>query len=255
MSLILTLLLAACGTEEPAALTCAEGELLDGERCVPEACGIGTWGNLQTDEVTVYVDASAEAGGDGSKESPFTIIQEGIDAQDQRAMVAVAAGTYQENVQITGDHAGVHLAGRCRELVTIDASAGEELVDEAGSGINVVTTGLADSWAVSGLTTSGAPWSGIHHVQGTLVLDRVASVGNRYCGLLTGYGTLVASDFTARDNMDVGLFVVGSAATRRRDITVVRSLYRFLRERGMVDSDRSSLLRVPLLNNRNPRPV
>jgi len=52
-----------------------------------------------------------------------------------------------------------------------------------------------------------------------------------------------------------GQVVVGSAATRRRDITVVRSLYRFLRERGMVDSDRSSLLRVPLLNNRNPRPV
>jgi site-specific recombinase XerC len=52
-----------------------------------------------------------------------------------------------------------------------------------------------------------------------------------------------------------GQVVVGSAATRRRDIIVVRSLYRFLRERGMVDSDRSSLLRVPLLNNRNPRPV
>ena len=52
-----------------------------------------------------------------------------------------------------------------------------------------------------------------------------------------------------------GQVVVGSAATRRRDITVLRSMYRFLRERGLVESDRSSLLRVPLLNNRNPRPV
>ena len=36
-----------------------------------------------------------------------------------------------------------------------------------------------------------------------------------------------------------GQVVVGSAATRRRDITVVKGMYRFLRERGLVESDRS----------------
>ncbi len=52
-----------------------------------------------------------------------------------------------------------------------------------------------------------------------------------------------------------GQVVVGSAATRRRDITVLRSLYGFLRERGLVTEDQVVLLRPPMLNNRNPRPV
>ena len=49
-----------------------------------------------------------------------------------------------------------------------------------------------------------------------------------------------------------GQVVVGSAATRRRDITVLRSLYGFLRERGLVTEDQAVLLRPPMLNNRNP---
>ena len=63
MPLLLALLL-ACSTD-PEPLTCAEGELLDGDLCVPEVCGTGTWGDLETDGYTIYVDASADAGGDG----------------------------------------------------------------------------------------------------------------------------------------------------------------------------------------------
>ena len=39
MPLLLALLL-ACSTD-PEPLTCAEGELLDGDVCIPEACGKG----------------------------------------------------------------------------------------------------------------------------------------------------------------------------------------------------------------------
>ncbi|MDP6935685.1 MAG: hypothetical protein QGG40_22385, partial [Myxococcota bacterium] len=107
MPLLLALLL-ACGTDDttPLASPCVEGELLDDEQCVPEACGTGTWGDLDTDSDTIYVDASADAGGDGSRDRPFTVIQEGLDAQDDKAMVAVAAGTYLENLQMTTSHAG-----------------------------------------------------------------------------------------------------------------------------------------------------
>ncbi|MDP6935552.1 MAG: hypothetical protein QGG40_21715, partial [Myxococcota bacterium] len=158
MPLLLALLLSACGTDTP--LTCAEGELLDGDACVPEACGTGTWGDLETDGDTIYVDGSAEEGGDGSKESPFTVIQEGLDAQGEDGMVAVAAGTYVENLEVTSDHSGVHLAGRCRELVTVDGSRATEAYGER-LGIYFKKMGKAAKWTASGLTVSASPYGGI----------------------------------------------------------------------------------------------
>ncbi|MDP6934783.1 MAG: right-handed parallel beta-helix repeat-containing protein, partial [Myxococcota bacterium] len=212
MPLLLSLLLTACGTD-PEPLTCAEGELLDGEQCVPEACGTGAWGNLQTDGDTIYVDASAKDGGDGSKESPFTVIQEGLDAQGDKAMVAVAAGTYVENLQMTRDHSGVYLAGRCRELVNIDASEGDEEDYETGSGILLYGSGFTDSWTISGLTITGASWPGILQVYGNLSLERVAVTGNRYRGIDIEGGVLLATDCIVEANLEIGVYLLEATAT------------------------------------------
>ncbi len=38
---------------------CDTGYLDDDGECVPVACGTGTWGNLEVDESTVYVDIAA----------------------------------------------------------------------------------------------------------------------------------------------------------------------------------------------------
>ncbi len=121
--LLPTLLLACQGGPGPAT-ACPDGQIPDGTTCVPEACGTGTWGNLETADDTVYVDVTANAGGDGSKDAPFASIQDGLDAQGRDGMVAVAAGTYVENLELTKDHSGIHLAGRCRDLVVVDGSGG-----------------------------------------------------------------------------------------------------------------------------------
>ncbi|MDP6931930.1 MAG: right-handed parallel beta-helix repeat-containing protein, partial [Myxococcota bacterium] len=210
MPLLLALLL-ACSTD-PEPLTCAQDELLDGEQCVPEACGTGTWGDLETDGDTIYVDASAEIGGDGSKESPFTVIQTGLDAQDDKAMVAVAAGTYVENLYMDSDHSGVHLAGRCRELVTIDGSEGDEEDYETGCGI-YLDGRITTTWAVSGLTVTAAPLPGILQVRGSLTLDRVAVTENPYHGIVSETGTLVATDCLVSDNHQVGVLLWDTSAT------------------------------------------
>ncbi|MDP6932203.1 MAG: right-handed parallel beta-helix repeat-containing protein [Myxococcota bacterium] len=212
--LLLALLLACSTDTEP--VTCAEGELLDGDACVPEACGTGTWGDLETNGDTLYVDASAEAGGDGSKESPFTVIQEGLDAQEERAMVAVAAGTYVENLQMTGDHSGLHLAGRCRELVVIDGSEGSQDDYETGCGIFLDAFGITDSWAVSGVTVTGAPWDGIYQYLGTLTVDRVRLLENGARGLTLEFGTLLATDCLVQGNHELGVFLGGASATFER---------------------------------------
>ena len=100
---MLTLFLLACAgptrpvvgpTESP----CAAGETLDGETCAPDACGTGAWGSLPVDTDTVFVDASAPDGGDGTEASPFRLLQDAVDVAGERggALVAMAAGTYLE---------------------------------------------------------------------------------------------------------------------------------------------------------------
>ena len=62
-------------------------------------CGSGAWGNIPVDASTVYVDA-AYAGGisNGSDTQPFTAIADAIAAAPDGALIAVAAGTYDEVV-------------------------------------------------------------------------------------------------------------------------------------------------------------
>ncbi|MDP6934306.1 MAG: right-handed parallel beta-helix repeat-containing protein, partial [Myxococcota bacterium] len=210
LSTILPLLL-ACGPSEPGPVHCGSDEILDGEICVPEACGTGTWGDLETDGDTIYVDASAEDGGDGSKDRPFTVIQAGIDAQGQYRMVAVAAGTYVENLYMDSDQSGVHLAGRCRELVIVDGSEGSTEGYMEGSGIYLDQTGvLTKGWTVTDLTLSGAPFFGVMQSTGTLTLDRLLVTGNQDGGIETTKGSVEIRDTRVENNQGVGMYFEAS---------------------------------------------
>ncbi|MDP6934599.1 MAG: right-handed parallel beta-helix repeat-containing protein, partial [Myxococcota bacterium] len=213
-------LLTACGSD-PEPLTCGEGELLDGETCVPEACGTGTWGNLETDPDTVYVDASAEAGGDGSEDRPFTVIQEGLDAQDDKAMVAVAAGTYVENLLLGRDQSGVHLAGRCRALVSLDGSQGSAEDDEGGAGL-YLDGGLTSSWAVSGLTVTGAARAGLYQLGGRVTVEEVDFTQNGRFGLLLLSGQAEVRAARVHDNQRGGVGAAGHTVTLDQ-VEVLRS--------------------------------
>ena len=115
---------------------CGTGEVWDQDGCVPESCGRGTWGNLPPGTDAAWVDASAAEGGDGSRDFPLRAVAEGLSTRKQ--FVYVAAGTYLENVVVGG---GVELAGRCAELVTIDAS-------EDAVGIEVVGTANVHGYTV-----------------------------------------------------------------------------------------------------------
>jgi len=87
--------------------------------CRPVApCGTGPWGTIPVEPDTQYVDG-AYAGGDsdGTADKPWTTIQAGVDAALPGAIVAVAAGSYEEWVDVTTGQ--VRLWGRCPELVEI----------------------------------------------------------------------------------------------------------------------------------------
>jgi len=158
---------------------CDTGYLDDDGECVSAACGTGTWGNLELDESTVYVDVAAAEGGDGSEAAPFTSIQAGLDAAGDAdgGMVAVAAGTYPETLELGYGHDGVHLAGRCRELVIIDASVGEEGTP------GIEADPKSSEVEVSGVTVSGS----------------------RYVGLLVGSETVTIRESTVAESEWIGV--------------------------------------------------
>jgi len=201
---------------------CDTGQLEDEGECVPAACGTGTWGNLEVDESTVYVDIMAAEGGDGSEIAPFTSIQAGLDAAGDAdgGMVAVAAGSYPEMLELGRGHDGVHLAGRCKELVIIDASVG----DENTPGIDVDARSYEVE--VSGVTVSGSHYPGVLVRSGTMTIRDSAVVESEYMGVVAYqagiYATALAMEgCEVRGNAALGVLAYGSGTSvTLREITI-----------------------------------
>ena len=190
------MVLVACSPPPPAPAPapepeppCPTGQLLDetGDEavCVPEACGIGPWGDEA--DADLFVAAGADDG-DGSQERPFGSVQEAAEAMGSAGgVVAIDGGTYVENLALDDAHDGVVLAGRCAELVTIDGSGAEE------PGIEVV----GGSLEVRGVTVTGGRLG--------IAVARAAGPG--------GPVNLVLRSTALEGNRDIGLFVVGVGAS------------------------------------------
>ncbi len=198
--MLLALLLSACASNEPTpdpVTTCAGGEVLDGETCVPEACGAGTWGNLPVDGNTVYVNVEAVESGDGSGSAPLTSIQAGVDLAGERGggLVALAAGTYVEVVAMGSGHDGVTLAGRCRELVTMDGSEGDDQ-----PAIEIIGERKTPEIGIEGVTVTGGTYSGMW-VQAAMVSVSASDVRqNAVAGIIAAEAEVTLDDVGAYDS-------------------------------------------------------
>lgn len=220
-----SLLAGACGVEPepqkdsaPPADPCGEGLVQDSDGgCVPEACGQGRWGAIEG--ATVFVDASAETGGDGSQQAPFTSIQQGLDAAAAAGggTVAVAAGSYPELISLGTGHDHVRLAGRCREMVTIDASEAAGQVP----GIDLRASGSE----ISGLTLWRPPWMGVRIQSGTATLRQVDVIEPGYVGVVAYYEGLFSLGLTLEDCVLDRSGTIGLAAYGRgAEVTAIDSV-------------------------------
>lgn len=178
----------ACGDDRPPADStppdttppCPEGQLLDGQDCVPEGCGVGTWGDLPTDPDAIFVDAAAADGGDGGAEAPVRGLQEGIEAAMAAGLdvVRVAAGTYAEHLRLDAGHAGLEVVGRCAELVVVDGS------DPGGGPVVVEVDARGGALALRRLTLTGGAEGGLVVWDGDVTLTEVVVDANRMVGLV-----------------------------------------------------------------------
>ncbi len=176
-------LLAACGPGGEPSPACPAGQVQDEESgaCVAERCGADAWGPLDRSSATVYVAPWGDDAGDGSEQQPLLTIQAGVDRAGDAggAPVAVAAGTWVENLELGSGHDGVQLNGRCAELVTIDGSGQDEpgvLAIRAAVGIRGVTV----TGGQGGVWVEHSGFGGATDVH----LEEVVLSGNATAGLL-----------------------------------------------------------------------
>jgi hypothetical protein len=83
--------------EEPQ--VCAADEVLEGTRCLPEACGVGVWGNLPVEDADAFVDPAAPAGGNGTLDRPFRTVQEAVTLAPD-GLILLAAGEHAGRLRI-----------------------------------------------------------------------------------------------------------------------------------------------------------
>jgi hypothetical protein len=145
---------------------CAAGQMaMPGETACrePSPCAAGRWGDIPIDASTIHVDAAYVGTSTGTAAQPHSTIQAAIDAAGARAdvpLVAVAAGIYQENLDV---RAPVRIRGVCARLVDVRATSttafGAIVVGESASGS-----------AIGGISVTG-PRAGIDVTEAEVTLE------------------------------------------------------------------------------------
>ena len=213
------------------------------------ACAAGTWGDIPVEADTEYVDQSFVGVSTGASDAPWTGIQQAVDAAAPGAIVAVAAGSYLEDVALSGK--AVRVWGRCPTLVEIVGTGSEQtvLLDQASHselhdlavtgparGVQAVTT---DSVLLSRLWIHDTTLSGLKvtdsaavTVRGTLV-ERATLLGIAVFGSSVDLGGVVVRG-TRHDPLDAtdgrGIYSEADAAslgTLTLTGSVVESSYEF----------------------------
>jgi len=238
-----------CVPIRPAA-PCGPGQMasLGETSCRPVApCGTGTWGDIPVGPGTQYVNQGYTGGGNnGSPSSPWTTVQQAINAAASGTVVAVAAGTYDEDLTLDKS---VALWGVCPGAVTVGASGGgtgiQVTANASGAEIHAlaVTGGGMGIW-VQGATAlidqvyihdTSSNGLGVDRVGGTgadVTLRRSLVERGRVTGVTTWGSTLVVEDSEVRQTQPTGSGtfgrgfsveaygnpIVGSSVTIRRSI-------------------------------------
>lgn len=196
---------------------CPAGEMaVPGDSaCRPVAsCADGTFGDIPVEADTQFVDGSYAGGGsDGSQGQPWTTIAEGIAAAEPGAIVAIAAGSYGEDLGWAGK--AVRLWGRCPELVEI-AGTGQALAAvtiNAGADLSELRS-VAITGAGGGVRVEGSQDVLLHSLwlhdlagRGMALQQETAAVSATVEGCLIDSATVIGVQVAGADLTMVGTVV------------------------------------------------
>lgn len=213
---------------------CAEGFTSDGQAACDavlptEACPKGTMaipgekvcravapcGDAPFPEVgddALFVDAAVTATGDGTRARPFATIGEAILKARDGSTVAIAAGTYEEDLTVR--HA-MRLIGRCPEKVVLKPKAATFTVRVLGS---ATLRGLS----FTGSSTTGRASTALGVNAPDVVLEDVWIHDNVEGGVwVLGDGpatSVTLKNALVEDNTEYGVRVLGARATIERSV-------------------------------------
>lgn len=207
----------------------------------PADCGAGPYApdlaSAAGSGPTVYVDANAPAGGDGSLTQPLKSLTAAVKLAQPQATIALAAGTYSASIQLGQSQ---RIVGRCAHLVHIDgdnttatviiAATKAVSVELQGLRIGGVGVGIAATNAVNlkarklwirkarvaGVAVFGAGVKAL--LEDSVVADTRPEVGTNKYGVgvdVSDAAQMALVRVRLRGNINVGLSVskLGSLAT------------------------------------------
>jgi hypothetical protein len=175
-------------------------------------CGEGKWGALPVDASTVYVDGSYTAGAsDGSASRPWTNISAAVQAAPAGALIAVAEGSYAEQVNLTVKP--VRLWGVCPERVEIVGPGVASFCPASA----ICIAGAGSGSEIGGIALTGGGFGVVMSGANDVVLDRLWVHDAASWGI-SADSTLGPVAFNVKgslieQNEDVGIIIAGSSAT------------------------------------------
>ncbi|HZO15595.1 MAG TPA: DUF1565 domain-containing protein, partial [Polyangiaceae bacterium] len=170
-------------------------------------CGAGKWGDIPVDGSTEYVDAAyTGVESDGSESRPWKTIGAAVAAAASNAIVAVARGSYVEDVAVSGKP--VKLWGVCPDEVELVGTGVEDGALFIGA--------FASGSEVHGLAMRGAGLAVVHSGSEAVIFDRVWVHDAAWVGIYSD-GQLGPTSFVMRgslveSNHEYGVLVIDGEA-------------------------------------------
>ncbi|MEZ4222386.1 MAG: right-handed parallel beta-helix repeat-containing protein [Polyangiaceae bacterium] len=165
----------------------------------PAAKGCGLTGTV------LYVDAAAEAGGDGSESTPFQVLDDALAELAPGVSICIRAGTY------AGEFA-LDTNGTAQAPVVVAGFPGEDVILEAEAGKSVAhVLGIGGSYTtVRNLTVQGGDGGLLVYQTDHATVTRVRSRYNRRIGFnVQSASDVIVEDCLAHDNVTVGVSDTG----------------------------------------------